>query len=639
MDVLPTQRHPSGLDVAPMTSHLLVSLLHFSGRSQYRFWMLLCGLCLVATQATAGEPVLDIGHMDANPISLTSHFSVFEDSSQRLQLEDVQKPDMAAQFKAGTASGESLSFSYTASAMWLRLHVQNTSNAPVVRMLEISNPLLAHLTFYQPVDDQGYQATQTGYALPFATRPHASRFFVLPIRLPAHADQMLFFRVATPNSMILPVKLWELQAFHAHERADYVFQALYFGSALAIILYNLMLFVALRDMGYLLYLVSATFSVLTLATFVGVGAEYIWGGLPYFTKMGTNVFLAIALTAFLLFTRRMLFTAERLPMLDRLLKLFVWINVAFCGLFFVSFEHVARLFVISYAITALLLLVTGTVSAYKRERSAYFFMAAFAVVLLALGMLAMRQLGVLPTNAWTTSGAQIGSALEMLLLSFALADRYNVMRRDKDSAQQRLVENLRTSEAILEDRVVQRTTELEVLNQRLEALSTIDGLTGIANRRHFDKLFAAEWLRCMRLGQPLALAMVDIDWFKKYNDCYGHQAGDECLRKFARILSATVSRSSDIVARYGGEEFVFFAPATDAEGALNMAEQLCAELEAAALPHAFSTYMCVTASIGVAVVVPSEVQAPAALIQAADAALYLAKKQGRNRAVLGTVTV
>ena len=579
MDVLPTQRHPSGLDVAPMTSHWLVSLLHFSGRSQYRFWMLLCGLCLVATQATAGEPVLDIGHMDANPISLTSHFSVFEDSSQRLQLEDVQKPDMAAQFKAGTASGESLSFSYTASAMWLRLHVQNTSNAPVVRMLEISNPLLAHLTFYQPVNDQGYQATQTGYALPFATRPHASRFFVLPIRLPAHADQMLFFRVATPNSMILPVKLWELQAFHAHERADYVF------------------------------------SVLTLATFVGVGAEYIWGGVPFFTKMGTNVFLAIALTAFLLFTRRMLFTAERLPVLDRLLKLFVWINVAFCGLFFLSFEHVARLFVISYAITALLLLVTGTVSAYKRERSAYFFMAAFAVVLLALGMLAMRQLGVLPTNAWTTSGAQIGSALEMLLLSFALADRYNVMRRDKDSAQQRLVENLRTSEAILEDRVVQRTTELEVLNQRLEALSTIDGLTGIANRRHFDKLFAAEWLRCMRLGQPLALAMVDIDWFKKYND------------------------HSDIVARYGGEEFVFFAPATDAEGALNMAEQLCAELEAAALPHAFSTYMCVTASIGVAVVVPSEVQAPAALIQAADAALYLAKKQGRNRAVLGTVTV
>lgn len=622
-----------------MTAHRLVSILHFTGRSQYGLWLLLCALFCVATHATASVPVLDVGLMDANPVSLTSYISVLEDSSHRLQLEDVQKPAMAARFKAGTASGESLSFSYTASAMWLRLHVQNTSSTPVVRMLEIANPLLAHLDFYQPVYGQGYQATQTGYALPFATRPHASRFFVLPISLPAHAEQVLFLRVATPNAMILPVKLWEQQAFHAHERADYVFQALYFGSALAIILYNFMLFVALRDMGYLLYLVSAVFSALTLATFVGVGAEYIWGGVPFLTKMGTNVFLSIALTAFLLFTRRMLSTAERLPVLDRLLKLFVWINVAFCGLFFVSFEHFARLFVISYAITALLLLVTGIVAAYKRDRSAYFFMAAFVVVLLAMAMLSMRQLGVLPTNAWTTSGAQIGSALEMLLLSFALADRYNVMRREKDSAQQRLVENLRSSEAVLEDRVVQRTTELQVLNQRLEALSTTDGLTGIANRRHFDKLFATEWLRCMRLGQPLALAMVDIDWFKKYNDCYGHQAGDECLRNFARILSDTVSRSSDIVARYGGEEFVFFAPATDAEGALSMASQLCKELEAAELPHAFSIFKCVTASIGVAVVVPSEGLAPAALIQAADAALYLAKKQGRNRAVLGSVVM
>lgn len=619
-----------------MTAHWLVSLLHFSGRLRYRWWWLLCGLCWVATQASAADAVLDVGHMDAQPISLTRYFSVLEDPSQRLQLEDVQRPDTAVQFKAGTASGESLSFSYTRSAMWLRLHVRNTNGTPVVRMLEIANPLLAHLALYQPVDGQGYQATRTGYALPFATRPHASRFFVLPINLPAGADQVLFLRVATPNSMILPVTLWEPQAFHAHERSDYVFQALYFGSALAIILYNLMLFLALRDTGYLLYVVSATFSALTVAAFVGVGTEYIWGDLPVVTKTATNLALAIALSAFLLFTRRMLATAERLPALDRLLTLFIGVNLAFCGLLLVWFAQFARLFVINYALTALLLLVVGAVSAFKRERSAYYFMAAYGVVLLALGMLSMRQLGILPTNPWTTSGAQIGSALEMLLLSFALADRYNVIRRDKELAQTRLVENLRTSEALLEERVTERTTELQVLNQRLQALSTTDGLTGIANRRHFDKLFAKEWHRCMRLGQPLALAMVDIDWFKKYNDCYGHQAGDECLRRFARILSATVSRSGDVVARYGGEEFVFFAPATDAEAALRMAQTICEELEAAALPHAFSILGCVTASIGVAVVVPSEGQESAALIHAADASLYLAKKQGRNRAVLAT---
>lgn len=604
-----------------------------------RVWLLLCGLCFLATQASASGPVLDISRMGAGPVSLTGYFSVLEDSSLNLGVDDVQKPDIAAQFKGGTASGESLDFSYTASAIWLRLHVQNTSEAPLVRMLEIANPLLAELALYQPVDGQGHRAIHTGYSLPFATRPHASRFFVLPITLSAHADQVLYLRIATPNSMILPAKLWEPQAFHAHERADYVFQALYFGSALAIILYNLMLFVALRDTSYLLYVVSAAFSALTVAAFVGVGTETIWGDRPQMTMMATNVSLAIALTAFLLFTRRMLFTAVHAPRLDRVVKLFVLVNLAFVPLLVLWFGHFARLFVINYAVTAVLLLVTGGVCAFKRERSAYFFMAAFVVVLLALAMLSMRQLGILPTNALTTSGAQIGSALEMLLLSFALADRYNVIRREKEAAQQRLVENLRTSEANLEERVAERTQALQILNQRLEALSTTDGLTGIANRRHFDKLLANEWLRCTRLAQPIALGMVDIDWFKKYNDCYGHQAGDECLRNFSRILSATICRSGDMVARYGGEEFIFFAPGTDAEGALNMANKVCEELQAMALPHAFSTFGIVTASIGVAVMVPREGQEPAVLIQAADASLYLAKTQGRNRAVLAAMAV
>ena len=299
-------------------------------------------------------------------------------------------------------------------------------------MLEVASPLLAQLAFYQPQPGGGFQAIETGYALPFAQRPHASRYFVWPVTLPAQSDQFLCVRIATPNSMVLPLTLWEPEAFHAHERADYVFQALYFGSALAIILYNLMLFVALRDRSYLLYVVSAAFSALTVAAFVGVGTEYLWGDWPQLTKIATNLSLAIALTAFLLFTRRMLFTALWVPKLDRLLKLFVGVNLSFCGLLLFWFEHFARLFVINYAVTAVLLLITGTLCAIKRERSAYFFMAAFVVVLLALATLSMRQLGILPTNAWTTSGAQIGSALEVGLLSLALADRINAMKAERE---------------------------------------------------------------------------------------------------------------------------------------------------------------------------------------------------------------
>ena len=125
-----------------------------------------------------------------------------------------------------------------------------------------------------------------------------------------------------------------------------------------------------------------------------------------------------------------------------------------------------------------------------------------------------------------------------------------------------------------------------------------------------------------------------MDWFKKYNDHYGHQAGDDCLRTVADTLSATIARTGDLVARYGGEEFVFIAPATSAEDALGMARKLCEALTALAMPHALSDFGCVTASVGVASIIPDEASSPETLIQAADEALYVAKAAGRNRAVL-----
>ncbi|MEI7611281.1 MAG: diguanylate cyclase [Betaproteobacteria bacterium] len=125
-----------------------------------------------------------------------------------------------------------------------------------------------------------------------------------------------------------------------------------------------------------------------------------------------------------------------------------------------------------------------------------------------------------------------------------------------------------------------------------------------------------------------------MDWFKLYNDHYGHQAGDECLRQIARVLALTVCRTGDLVARYGGEEFVFIAPVTDASAALMMAERVCQSLQALALPHAESEFGVVTISIGVAVMVPEGWVLPEVLVSAADKALYLAKKQGRNQVLL-----
>ncbi len=167
----------------------------------------------------------------------------------------------------------------------------------------------------------------------------------------------------------------------------------------------------------------------------------------------------------------------------------------------------------------------------------------------------------------------------------------------------------------------------------LRALAFADGLTGIANRRYFDERLDSEWRRCGRSGAPLALLLIDVDHFKRYNDEYGHPAGDDCLRRIATTLAATLSRPYDLMARFGGEEFVCLLPETAGDGALALAQKLEGAVRALALEHRGSdTAPVVTVSIGVAAMLPQRENDPALLVGQADAALYRAKQLGRGRA-------
>lgn len=176
---------------------------------------------------------------------------------------------------------------------------------------------------------------------------------------------------------------------------------------------------------------------------------------------------------------------------------------------------------------------------------------------------------------------------------------------------------------------------LELKRQRdmLGRLSSLDGLTGLANRRHFDAFLAHEWSRVVRSNGEIALVLMDVDHFKNYNDHYGHVAGDDCLKAISRVLSESLTRSTDLVARYGGEEFVGVLTSTGLDGAVRVAERMRAAALALAIPHALSeTHEVVTLSFGVAAARPGvREMLPSDLLLAADRLLYLAKKAGRNR--------
>ena len=202
-----------------------------------------------------------------------------------------------------------------------------------------------------------------------------------------------------------------------------------------------------------------------------------------------------------------------------------------------------------------------------------------------------------------------------------------VVLNAKIRALQRL-ESMRTKQ-------LEMSRDLASANRELEKLSRQDGLTGIANRRYFDSYLVTEVRRGARERQPLSLILSDVDHFKAFNDCYGHQAGDDCLRRVAAALSSAGRRPADLAARYGGEEFAMVLPGTVLDGAVDVAQAVSRVIEGLAIPHERSAVdRRVTLSQGVVSLTPEKETSSEDLIQRADQALYLAKQQGRNRYVV-----
>ena len=251
----------------------------------------------------------------------------------------------------------------------------------------------------------------------------------------------------------------------------------------------------------------------------------------------------------------------------------------------------------------------------------------------------------LQSDFWTQTSV---TGEEVHLLAFAaLIDRRQliVVRSAHDLYEERQRWQLYAHQTAIQLQVIERlkgeleesSEALRAANTQLSELSIRDGLTGLFNRRHFDQAFQSELNRAMRTGEPLSLLFMDIDKFKLLNDTYGHSSGDDCLRAVGRVLGDTVRRPTDMVARFGGEEFAVLLPATDAVDALQIANTIKDAIRALEIPNQGSEVQpYVTASLGAYTRRPDGYRTTAQILEAVDAALYLAKKEGRNRVVVSS---
>jgi diguanylate cyclase (GGDEF)-like protein/hemerythrin-like metal-binding protein len=228
-------------------------------------------------------------------------------------------------------------------------------------------------------------------------------------------------------------------------------------------------------------------------------------------------------------------------------------------------------------------------------------------------------------------GVSASAAFEEEAASRSVSKEHLLLRRLYSVITEQNLELANTNQ-LLEARVIERTRELEMVNRRLETLTRTDGLTGISNRQYFDERLKAEWNLARRNEQPISLLMMDIDFFKVFNDVYGYIEGDACLRGVSKAAAEGLYRPTDLLARYGGEEFVALLPNTSVEGARLVAERIQLRLKDRAIPHADSTVSDrVTLSIGISYMQPSAGGSVDDLVLGADVALYQAKRRGRNQ--------
>jgi diguanylate cyclase (GGDEF)-like protein len=591
------------------------------------------------TMQARADVVLAEGQVSA---SITTELAFFRDDNGSQALADMlSRP--ATDWKQN--GSQTFSHGYSNAHWWLRFDVSNPQKTPAHLLLELSYPVLDDIEVWILAPDGTLESHyRLGDKQPFSARLVQHRFFLIPLELAGDARRTVMLRLHSTSSMQAPLTLWKERAYYEQDQHVLLAEGLFFGGIGLLVIYSFFVFIALRERMYFYYVVFVLSLLAFLGALKGFAFQFAW---PQATEWNDRV-LMVSLSAMLLsgglFTYRFLGLNAQSGRLQRIASFLIMLLTVFVVLsLFMGYGTLIQLLVVFGAVSCLFMLIVGAWRWHQGDHAARFYTLAWGFMLLGGVILALNKFQLLPQNFFTENAMQIGVAIEVFLLSIAIVDRINENRRLQISAHKEILAGeRRTREAqfnalvaereaneLLEQRVSERTEELREANQKLEELSISDQLTGLRNRRYLDRLLIKESHRCHRYQHSLAVLMLDIDHFKRFNDSFGHDVGDECLRHVAAVLTKEMRTPIDHVARYGGEEFCVVMPETDLEGARIVAERIRKAIEDMDF-KVDGRRVPVTASIGVVAMVPLEMDYGRELLKIADNRLYEAKAAGRN---------
>lgn len=444
---------------------------------------------------------------------------------------------------------QTANFGYTFDHIWLRFPVTGPRLADTrpINLLEIAYPQLDTIDFYLVSGQTITQSYHTGDHLPFAERPVEHPYFLFPFPAAQNDNTQILLRIETTGAMQIPVKLWNNRSFFEHTSIESQIHALYYGILLAAICFNLFVFLALRERLYLLYVFSTLGYLLLVGNLNGITYQLLWPSLPAVQNSAMLISIPLAMVFTLLFSRDFLKLKRYSPLADRLMLATTGLNALLAvATFFIDYSSSIRLTVALAIPTCLLLTVIGPLQWTRRNPQAVYYTLAWGAVTLGSAITAANKYGLIPSSFITVYGMQIGSALQVVLLSLALALRIYYERQSKVLAQEAEIK-------ALADR---RTAELKLMDQALH-----NPLTGLPNRNSFE-LRVNELVR-QSPGRQLGVVIVHLNNLYPITKTLGHRNTDRILELAAKHFNAVIKDVAGALPIEATEQRRFFLASLD----------------------------------------------------------------------------